>query len=69
MKTTLPIPTTKWTIDSNQSDVLIKARHSIIAFIAGSNNKFKGHIDIHEDVIEDASIEFCLDVKNTETKL
>jgi polyisoprenoid-binding protein YceI len=69
MNTTLPIPATKWTIDSNQSDVLIKARHSIIAYIAGSINKFKGHIDIHEDVIEDASIEFCLDVNNTDTKL
>jgi hypothetical protein len=28
------ITATKWTIDSNQSDVLIKARHSIIAYIA-----------------------------------
>ncbi|SDW01140.1 YceI family protein [Flavobacterium degerlachei] len=69
MNTTLPIAATKWTIDSNQSDVLIKARHSIIAYIAGSINKFKGHIDIHEDEIEDASIEFCLDVNNTDNKL
>jgi polyisoprenoid-binding protein YceI len=69
MNTTLPISATKWTIDSNQSDVLIKARHSIIAYIAGSVNKFKGYIDIHEDAIEDASIEFCLDVNNKDTKL
>jgi polyisoprenoid-binding protein YceI len=69
MNTTLPLAATKWTIDSNQSDVLIKARHSIIAYIAGSINKFKGHIDIHEDAIEDASIEFCLDVNNKDTKL
>jgi polyisoprenoid-binding protein YceI len=69
MNTTLPISATKWTIDSNQSDVLIKARHSIIAYIAGSINKFKGYIDIHENEIEDASIEFCLDVNNKEAKL
>jgi polyisoprenoid-binding protein YceI len=63
-----PITATKWTIDSNQSDVLIKARHSIIAYIAGSLNKFNGHLDIHEDV-EDASVEFQLDVKNKETSI
>jgi polyisoprenoid-binding protein YceI len=69
MNTTLPITAIKWTIDSNQSDVLIKARHSIIAYIAGSINKFKGHIDIHEDTIEDASIEFCLDRTNKDITL
>jgi len=68
MNTSLPISTTKWTIDSNQSDILIKARHSLIAYIAGSVNKFKGHVNIHEDTIEDASIEFCLDVNNTAYK-
>jgi polyisoprenoid-binding protein YceI len=53
---------------TNQSDVLIKARHSIIAYIAGSLNKF-GHLDIHEDEIEDASVEFQLDVnKGTSIK-
>jgi polyisoprenoid-binding protein YceI len=69
MNATLPITATKWTIDSNQSDVLIKARHSIIAYIAGSLNKFNGHLDIHEDEIEDASVEFQLDVKNKETSI
>jgi polyisoprenoid-binding protein YceI len=51
------------------NDVLIKARHSIIAYIAGSLNKFNGHLDIHEDEIEDASVEFQLDVKNKETSI
>lgn len=69
MNTAFPISATKWTIDSNQSDVLIKARHSIIAYIAGSINKFKGHIDIQDNAIEDASIEFCLDVNNKDVKL
>ncbi len=60
---------TKWKIDSNQSDVLIKMRHSIIAYLAGTVNKFKGHIDIKDDQIEDASIEFLLDVNNKDSKL
>jgi hypothetical protein len=32
--------TTTWTVDSNQSDVLIKMR-PIIAYIDGTVNKFK----------------------------
>jgi polyisoprenoid-binding protein YceI len=60
---------TKWTIDSNQSEVLIKARHSIIAYIDGSLNKFTGYLDIHEDEIEDASIEFQVDVNNKENSI
>ncbi|MFV8325700.1 YceI family protein [Flavobacterium sp. ZS1P14] len=61
--------TTTWTIDSTQSDVLIKIRHSIIAYLAGTINKFKGHIDIQDNEIEDASIEFSLDINNKDTKL
>lgn len=60
---------TKWTIDSSQSDVLIKNRHSIIAYLDGRINKFKGHVDIEDDELEDASIEFALDVNNKHTKL
>ena len=60
---------TKWTIDSNQSDVLIKMRHSILAYLAGTLNKFSGHIDIENNEIEDASIEFSLDVNKKNTKL
>jgi polyisoprenoid-binding protein YceI len=62
MNASLPLPNTKVDYWLNQSDVLIKARHSIIAYIAGSLNKFNGHLDIHEDEIEDASVEFQLDV-------
>jgi polyisoprenoid-binding protein YceI len=60
---------TKWTIDSSQSDVMIKNRHSIIAYLDGTINKFKGHVDIEDNELEDASIEFALDVNNTDTKL
>ena len=60
---------TKWTINSSQSDVLIKMRHSIIAYLEGTINKFSGHIDIENNEIKDASIEFLLDVKNKDAKL
>ena len=60
---------TKWTIDSSQSDVLIKMRHSIIAYLAGTINKFDGHIDIANNEIEDASMQFSLDVRNKDNKL
>lgn len=59
---------TKWTVDSSQSDVLIKMRHSTIAYLAGSLNKFNGHIDIEDNQIEDASIEFSLNVNNKDSK-
>jgi polyisoprenoid-binding protein YceI len=61
--------TTKWTIDPSQSDVLIKMRHSTIAYLAGNTNKFEGHLDIQNNEIEDASIEFHLDINNKDTKL
>lgn len=60
---------TKWTIDSSQSDVMIKNRHSIIAYLDGTINKFAGHVDIQDNELEDASIEFALDINNTDIKL
>jgi len=60
---------TKWNIDSNQSDVQIKMRRSTIAYLDGSINKFGGHIDIEDNEIEDASIEFTLDVNNKRSKI
>lgn len=55
---------TKWNIDSEQSDVLIKNKHAIVAFITGDSNKFKGNVAILNDCIEDASLEFSLNVNN-----
>ncbi|OXA92724.1 YceI family protein [Flavobacterium hercynium] len=55
---------TTWTIDSSQSDVLIKMRHSIIAYMGGTTNKFDGYVNIENNEIEDASVEFSLDINN-----
>ncbi|HKO76641.1 MAG TPA: YceI family protein [Flavobacterium sp.] len=56
----------EWAIDSNGSDVLIKSRHSLIGYMPGNKNNFKGHVAIQNDEVEDASIEFSLNVKDKE---
>lgn len=53
--------TTKWTIDSDQSDVLIKMKDSTITYLGGETNHFDGFVSLDEDQIEDASVEFSLD--------
>ena len=61
--------TTKWFINSNQSDFLIRARHSIIAYLGSSINKFNGTIVLTNNELTDASIEFVVDVNKKEGKL
>jgi polyisoprenoid-binding protein YceI len=53
--------TTKWTIDSDQSDVLIKMKDATITYLGGKTNYFNGFVSIDEDEIEDAAVEFYLD--------
>ena len=60
---------TKWTIDTNQSDVLIRARHSIVSYLASRINKFKGSIAVKDDQLEDASVEFLIDINSKDGKL
>jgi len=57
----------EWAIDSNGSDVLIKSRHSLIGYMPGNKNNFKGHVAIQNDQVEDASIEFSLNVNDKES--
>jgi polyisoprenoid-binding protein YceI len=52
---------TKWTIDSEQSDVLIKMKDATITYLGGETNHFDGFVALEEDQIEDASLEFFLD--------
>ena len=51
---------TKWTIDSDQSDVLIQMKDSTITYLGGETNHFDGFVSLDEDQIEDASVEFSL---------
>jgi len=52
---------TKWTIDSDQSDVQIKMKDSTITYLGGETNHFDGYVSLEEGQIEDASLEFFLD--------
>ncbi len=52
---------TKWTIDSNQSDVLIQMKDSTITYLGGETNHFDGFVSLDENEIEDASVEFFLE--------
>ena len=61
--------TKKWNINSNQSDVLIKTKHSIVAYLPGENNNFNGYINLKNNEIEDATLSFSLDVNNRDSKL
>jgi len=54
--------TTKWTINEDQSDVLIKMKDATITYLGGNTNHFNGYVDVEEDEIEDASVEFYLDI-------
>ncbi|MBF2707034.1 YceI family protein [Flavobacterium soyangense] len=60
---------TKWTIDSEQSDVLIKTRHSIIAYLVSKTNTFNGSISVVDDELQDACVEFLFDINAKEGKL
>ncbi|MFB9078318.1 YceI family protein [Flavobacterium procerum] len=55
---------TKWTLDSTQSDVLIEMRRSRTAYVSGTANKFDGYVNFEDNEIEDASVEFSLDIQN-----
>nr|WP_315146137.1 YceI family protein [uncultured Flavobacterium sp.] len=52
---------TKWTLDSEQSDVLIRMKDTTITYLGGETNHFEGFVSLDEDQIEDASVEFFLD--------
>ena len=59
---------TKWTIDSDQSDVLIQMKDATITYLGNETNHFDGFVSLDEDQIEDASVEFFLD-SNTKQKV
>ena len=59
----------EWAIDSNESDVIIKSRHSLIGYMPGDKNNFKGHVAIQNNEVEDASIEFSFNVNKEITSL
>lgn len=58
-----------WAIDSNESDVIIKSRHSLIGYLPGNINNLKGYVAIQDNEVEDASIEFLLNIDDKNKSL
>ncbi|WP_395065102.1 hypothetical protein [Flavobacterium sp.] len=53
---------THWNLNSNQSDFMIRVRNSIIAYLDSSFNKLTSSIDIVNNQLIDANLEFVLDI-------
>ena len=55
-----------WSVDTNQSDVLIRDRHSIIAYLTGKTNDFKGTITLENNELKDVNIDFTININTKE---
>ena len=59
----------KWLINSEQSDVLLRMKHSIIAYLASPINNFTGSINLIKNEIQDATVNFFIDINKTDGNL
>ena len=60
---------TKWNLNTSQSDFMIRARNSIIAYLDSSFNQLTSSIAIENNQLVNANVEFVLDVNKKEGKL
>lgn len=60
---------TKWNLNANQSDFMVRAKNSIIAYMDSSFNKLSSSIDIVNNQLTNANLEFVLDMNKKEGKL
>jgi len=60
---------TKWNLNVNQSDFMVRAKNSIIAYLDSSFNELSSSIDIVNNQLINANLEFVLDVNKKEGKL
>ena len=60
---------TKWNLNVNQSDFMVRAKNSIIAYLDSSFNQLSSSIDIVNNQLTNANLEFVLDVNKKEGKL
>ena len=63
------MPNTKWNLNANESDFMVRAKNSIIAYMDRSFNQLSGSIDIVNNQLTNANLEFVLDVNKKEGKL
>ena len=59
----------KWNLNVNQSDFMVRAKNSIIAYLDSSFNQLSSSIDIENNQLTNANLEFVLDVNKKEGKL
>ena len=60
---------TKWNLNVNQSDFMVRAKNSIIAYMDSSFNQLSSSIDIINNQLTNANLDFVLDVNKKEGKL
>ncbi len=60
---------TTWNLNVNQSDFMVRAKNSIIAYMDSSFNQLSSSIDIVNNQLTNANLEFILDVNKKEGKL
>jgi len=61
--------TAEWNLNANQSDFMIRAKNSIVAFLDTSFNNLSSTINIENNQLTNANVEFVLDVNKKEGKL
>lgn len=61
-------PTT-WSLNINQSDFMVRAKNSIIAYLDSSFHHLSSSIDIVNQQLANANLDFVLDVNKKEGKL
>lgn len=59
----------KWNLNAHQSDFMIRARNSSIAYLDNSFNQIYSSIDTVNNQLTNANIEFVLDVNKQDGKL
>jgi len=57
----------KWTIDTAHSEVHFKVKHLVISTVTGAFKSFNGSASFQADNLEDAEIEFSMDVNSIDT--
>jgi polyisoprenoid-binding protein YceI len=60
---------TKWNLNVNQSDFMVRAKNSIIAYLDSSFNQLSSSINIVNNQLTHANLEFVLDMNKKEGKL
>ena len=55
------MPNTKWNLNANESDFMVRAKNSIIAYMDSSFNQLSSSIDIVNNQLTNANLEFVLD--------